>query len=255
MLDRAIALHQTGHAGKIYAISRHGLMPQGHRATSPYPVFLDISQEHNNIRILVRQVRQVVRAAISQGYDWRAVIDALRPLTQTIWKTLPLEEKQRFLRHIRPYWEVHRHRVAPNMADAITSMRDCGQLSVYAGRVLAYSEDREGVDVCVRKRHSPEPITIRVGKVINCTGPECDYRKFQDPLIANLLLSGLVRPDPLVLGLDVAANGALIDTEGKASQFLFTLGSPQKGYLWETTAVPEIRQQAAAIAQELLFQI
>ncbi len=88
-----------------------------------------------------------------------------------------------------------------------------------------------------------------------CPGPECDYRKFQDPLIVNLLLSGLVRPDPLVLGLDIAANGALIDTEGKASQFLFTLGSPQKGYLWETTAVPEIRQQAAAIAQELLFQI
>ncbi|WP_019500596.1 FAD/NAD(P)-binding protein [Pseudanabaena sp. PCC 6802] len=252
MLDWAIALHDKGHMGKIYVVSRHGLLPNRHQATFPYPPFLDIDLAALNTRTLLKRVRREVEAAATQGHDWRAVIDSLRPITQQIWQALPIEEKRRFLRHVRPYWEVHRHRMAPAISEAIATMRNLHRLVICAGCIQAFREDADGVDVLIRKRSYAESTVIRVGRVINCTGPECDYRKFQHPLIAALFRSGLSRPDLLHLGLDVADNGAILDTQGTASQVLFTLGSPCKGNLWETTAVPEIRQQAAAIARELL---
>ena len=68
----------------------------------------------------------------------------------------------------------------------------------------------------------------------------------------NLLESGRIRPDPLTLGLEVEANGALISAAGMASRRLYTLGPLRKGGLWETIAVPELREQAPALARQLL---
>ncbi|MGL5794805.1 MAG: hypothetical protein ACRC06_10430, partial [Waterburya sp.] len=125
-------------------------------------------------------------------------------------------------------------------------------LHLLAGRIQAYNEDAEGVNVSIRERCSNYINNLRVGTVINCTGSECTSHRLQHPLIKKLLSSGLIKPDPLNLGLDVADNGALIDVAGERSTLLFTLGSPQKGCLWETTAVSEIRQQAQTLAQQLL---
>lgn len=202
-------------------------------------------------RLLVRRVRQEVESAIAQGQNWRAAIDSIRPLTQQLWQALPLEEQRRFLRHVRPYWEVYRHRVAPEVAASVTELLQSKQLAVYAGRIQAFQEDEQGVDVVLLWRHSTKSQILRVARVINCTGPECDYRKSQHQLIVNLCSSGLIHPDILGLGLDVAPNGALLNSQGVASQFLYTLGSPRKGSLWETTAVAEIRVQAIALAKEL----
>lgn len=252
MLDLAVALREQGHAGKIHVVSRHGLLPHPHKFTKPYPAFLDLETAPNTIRGLVRVVRREVKNAIASGYDWRAVLDSLRPITQQLWQQLPLEEQRCFLRHVRIYWEVHRHRVSPGVADKITAMLDSEQIVVHAGRIQTYEEDADGVNVVIRKRHSTDVEVVRVGRVINCTGTECDYRKFQHPLIQNLLRSGLIRSDALAIGLDIAPNGALLDVDGIISEILYTLGPPRQGRLWETTAVPEIRVQAAELAKELL---
>lgn len=252
MLDWAVALQKQGHRGVIHVVSRHGLLPHAHKSTAPYPSFLCAEQAPKSIRALVRRLRQEVQSAIASGHDWRAVIDSLRPETQALWQALPLDQQRQFLRHVRPYWDIHRHRVAPAVADALTSMRHSNQLVLHAGRIQAYHENNNGVDVIIRKRHSAESIVLPVSNVVNCTGPQCDFRKMQHPLIINLLFSGLIRPAPLALGLDVAENGALVDAEGKASQMLYTLGSARKGFLWETIAVPEIREQAMALVAVLL---
>lgn len=254
-LDLIVTLHQQGHKGKIHVVSRRGLLPLSHQATVACSLLVKWNQTPKTIRALWCRVRQEVESAIAQGYDWRTVIDSLRPETQALWQALPIAEQRRFLRHVRPYWEVHRHRVAPAIAKVIALMLDSKQLLPYAGRIQSYYEEADGVDVTIRRRCSSELTVVRAGVVINSTGPECDYRKIQHPLILDLLASGLIRPDSLNLGLDVAANGALITAEGKASEWLYTLGSPHKGLLWETTAVPEIRQQARLLAQELLASL
>ncbi|MCL1474113.1 FAD/NAD(P)-binding protein [Argonema antarcticum] len=252
MLDLAVALKEQGHAGAIHVVSRHGLLPYPHKFTTPYPAFLSVEGAPKTIRSLVRLVREEVKNAIARGYDWRAVLDSLRPLTQQLWQQLPLEEQRRFLRHVRIYWEVHRHRVSPGVADIVADMLHSEQMVVHAGRIQAYDEDDEAVDVAIRKRHTTDLEVVRVARVINSTGTECDYRKFGHPLIQNLRSHGFIRSDALAIGLDVSPNGALLDVDGVVSQILYTLGPPRQGRLWETTAVPEIRVQAQELARELL---
>lgn len=252
MVDVALTLKARGHRSAIHAISRQGRLPQSHRMSAPYPLFLTAAETPASTRILLRRIRQEIERAAVAGYDWRAVIDALRPETQALWQALPLVERRRFLRHVRSCWDVHRHRAAPKAAAAIERLKRSEQLRVHAGRIDAYREQHDGVWVIYRPRRSNTLVELRASHVINCTGPESDYRKLQHPLVRHLLASGLVRPDPLCLGLDTDAEGRLLDARGDASTFLYTLGPPCKGRLWETTAVPEIRGQAQALAQRLL---
>jgi uncharacterized NAD(P)/FAD-binding protein YdhS/predicted metal-dependent enzyme (double-stranded beta helix superfamily) len=251
-IDAILALDWQRHQGKIYVVSRRGLFPQAHQPTTNYPPLFESEPLPKTTLSLLRRIRQEINSATTLGYNWQSAIDSLRPQIQTIWQSLPIAEKQRFLRHLRPYWETHRHRV-PNAIDRqIKDKIEAGQLHLFAGQIKAYNEDAEGVNVSIRQRCSKHTHNLRVNRVINCTGAECDYRQLQHPLIENLLSSGLVRQDPLNLGLEVTTNGALIDATGKTSDWLFTLGSPQKGCLWETTAVAEIRQQAFRLTQELI---
>jgi uncharacterized NAD(P)/FAD-binding protein YdhS len=176
----------------------------------------------------------------------------LRPFTPQIWQSLPLAEKRRFLRHVRPYWEVHRHRVAPEIGRLIGHQLLSGQVQIHTGRITRYSEDGEGVDIVYRDRRNGNDERLRVDRVINCTGPEADCRKLDGPLLTNLRKQKLARPDPLFLGLDVSGDGALIDACGEGSDFLYAVGPARKGSLWETTAVPEIREQVSRLATLLL---
>ncbi|HLO48567.1 MAG TPA: hydroxyacylglutathione hydrolase, partial [Kamptonema sp.] len=251
-VDIAIALRDSNHKGKIHAVSRRGLLSQAHKLAPPASVFLSPDTAPKNIRSLLKLIRQEVRAANSRGQDWRPIIDSLRPISQQLWQNLPSIEQQRFMRHLRPYWEIHRHRAAPEIATAIAQMQQSKQLTVQAGCILNYREITDGVKVLIRDRHTGQQTIFTANRVINCTGSESDCRKLQHPLTANLLEQGLIRPDRLGLGLDTASNGALISAGDAVSKLLYTLGPPRKGSLWETTAVPEIRLQAANLASELI---
>jgi uncharacterized NAD(P)/FAD-binding protein YdhS len=250
-IDVAVALKSEGFAGHIHIFSRRGLIPQPHRQTDPWPQFWD-EQSPQNTRGLLRLVRDQVRAASEAGVDWRAVIDTLRPVTQKIWQSLPFDERRRFLRHVRSYWEVHRHRIAPEIGDALASLIHDRQASLYAGRITSYREFQDYVEVGLSDRKSRSQRVLRVDRVLNCTGPESDCRRMNDPLIKSLLAQGLARPDELSLGLDADLNGALLDASGNPSDFLYVIGPARKGRLWETIAVPELRMQASQLAEHLL---
>jgi uncharacterized NAD(P)/FAD-binding protein YdhS len=249
-VDIAIALRGRGFAGTVHILSRRGLLPQSHQATAPWPPFWNETSPRT-LRGLLRLIRMQVEAAERMGSDWRAVIDSLRPFTQEIWRSLSRQERRRFLRHVRPYWEVHRHRIAPEIASSLATQMQSGQMATHAGRIMEYREDADAVDVTYRDRDSGRLKRLRVDRVINCTGPESDCRRIESPMLSDLLRQKLVRPDPLFLGLDASTDGALIDAFGDASDFLYTLGPARKGSLWETTAVPEIRRQAAELADHL----
>ena len=250
-VDVAIALRAKGFRGTIHLLSRRGLLPQNHKATAIWTPFWD-ENSPRTVRGLLRLIRAHVEVAENSGSGWRAVIDSLRPFTQAIWRALPSAEQRRFLRHVRPYWEVHRHRVAPEIGVPLATQIQNGQVETHAGRITAYSEDVDGVGVTYCDRSTGEIKSLRVARVINCTGPEADCRRIENPLLTNLLRQKAVRPDPLFLGLDTAEDGALIDGRGEPSDFLYSLGPSRKGGLWESTAVPEIRVQAAHLATLLL---
>jgi uncharacterized NAD(P)/FAD-binding protein YdhS len=246
-VDVAVALRARGFGGTIHLLSRRGLLPQNHKATAVWTPFWD-ENSPKTVRGLLRLIRAQVEAAERLGSGWRAVIDSLRPFSSAIWQSLSRQERRRFLRHVRPYWEVHRHRVAPEIGVPLATQIQHGQV----GRIESYAEDADGVDVTYRERKTGELKLLRVARVINCTGPEVDCRRIENLLLANLALQKLVRPDPLFLGLEASHDGALIDARGEASDFVYTLGPLRKGSLWETTAVPEIRVQASQLATLLL---
>jgi uncharacterized NAD(P)/FAD-binding protein YdhS len=253
-VDVVMALKSEGFAGHIDILSRRGLMPQIHRETSLWPQFWN-EQSPRTIRGLLRLVRAQVRAAAEKGGDWRDVIRALRPVTQQIWQSLPLNERKRFLRHVRPYWEVHRHRIASEIGDAIAQLVDSGKVTVHAGRLTACWEFSDHVELGWRDRQTRAERLVRVDRVINCTGPEADCRHINDPLIKSLLAQELARPDRLSLGLDVDLGGALLDPGGASSRSLYAIGPIRKGSLWESIAVPELRAQASQLAEHLVHTL
>lgn len=250
-VDVAISLRSRGFRGTIHLLSRRGLLPQSHKATAPWPPFWD-ERSPRTAHGLLRSIRAQIEVAEGQGSGWRAVLDSLRPFTSTIWRSLSHKEQRRFLRHVRPYWEVHRHRVATEIDGSLSSQIQSGQIKVHAGRIMKYEEDSEGVNLTYRNRKTANIERLRVMRVINCTGPEVDCRRIENLLLNNLSRQKLIRPDPLFLGLDTSEHGALIGAHGEPSDFLYTIGPSRKGSLWETTAVPEIRLQASQMSTLLL---
>ncbi|HRI82052.1 MAG TPA: FAD-dependent oxidoreductase, partial [Opitutaceae bacterium] len=156
------------------------------------------------------------------------------------------------MRHVRPFWEIHRHRLAPAVAKKIEILRAAGRLRFYAGRLEALLERPDGVEARFRERGTMRRNALRVAKVINCTGPRSDYSKYQHPLLINLLARGLIDHDPLALGLNALPDGTVLGYRSGPVGWLFTLGAPLKGVLWECTAVPEISRQAQLLAGRIL---
>ena len=251
MVDIAIALIHNGHRGPLDAISRHGLQPR-HHATTPGASTVapfTLAELSLNARELLRMIRRRIRAEGDAG--WQSVIDALRPVTQELWRRAPHTERARFLRHLQARWDVHRHRLAPEVAAQIGQAVADGQLQFHAGRVEACDIANDGLNVHIRPRGSNGLATLSTQYVINCTGPASDYSRIDDPLVHNLLARGLVRPDPLRLGLDVDHDLRLLARDGTPSPRLYAAGPVTKGAAWEITAVPDLRVQVEALARHL----
>ncbi len=253
-VDVLLSLEQRDAGGTIHVLSRRGLLPIAHRASVPAN---DVFRGRNlpaSIRAMTRLVRREAAAAEKNGGDWRAVIDALRPHTQRYWNSLSSGERRRFLRHVRPFWEAHRHRIAPEVISVVERLRARGQLILHKARIERISAAADHLVVSVFDRTTRKPQTFTAHFVINCTGPETNYRRLEDPLVSNLLRRGVVVPDALSLGIETTPDGRVTNSAGIAAPNLFAIGSARKGSLYETTAVPELRAQAKEIAHSLLAQ-
>ncbi len=242
-VDTLLSLHGKQHRGPLYAISTHGWWPAVHELGHSYPDFSAELKGLTSLPAMLRVLRKHLRAAATQGSDWRAVIDSLRPSTQALWQQLPLAEKQRFMRHLRRLWDISRHRMPQECAAALDALHTSGQLRSLGGRITGI--DFAGDEFSVAYRSRGETQTLQVDAVVNCMGSESNYARLPSRLVQNLLARQHIRPDALAQGLDAAPDGAL-------GPRLYTLGTALKGVLWESTAMPEIRTQAQQLAALLL---
>lgn len=255
-LDVAATLLKRSPERRIRVISRHGLLPKTHRSGpvrhTPMPLPAVFDQQPGQVRAQLRAFRAGVRALSGGGEDWRELLNALRPHTHRLWHALPEGERRRFLRHVQPYWDNHRHRAAPAIHQRFSGAIETGAITVHGGRIVAIDEREDDVLVRYRPRGHDREESIVVQHVINCIGPSSDLRTGGNELIRRLLADGLIRSDALHLGLDVAANGAIIDAEGMVSRTIYYVGPLLKAHYWEATAVPELRRFSAQLATTLL---
>jgi len=254
-LDLILSLAPLKSQGTIHVLSRRGLFPRPHRAVKPSSSFLDEKLLPRTARQACRLIRVQVKQADARGIDWRAVIDSIRPYSQRIWQQWPTGERRRFLRHLKAFWESHRHRAAPEALELKFQLEKAGRLQCHRGRIFSISPEKDFLSVQFRDSIAHSERALRVSYVVNCTGPECNYHKLTDPLVVQLFSRGIIVPDPLFLGLDVGLGGTILNLQGERVTHLHTLGSPQKGILFETTAVPELREQAAELAGRILYQL
>jgi uncharacterized NAD(P)/FAD-binding protein YdhS len=244
MVDVALMLDARGFAGTIVAISRRGLLPRRH---APAGDWQRIEERPATVAsALVRRVRE--RAA---EIGWRNAVDELRPFTQPMWANASVAERERFLRHLRPWWDVHRHRLAPQVADRVEAMRAAGRLHIGAGKTLAFTATRGGVEVIWRPRGEARARTTLARRVVNCTGPLGDLARTTDPLLTVLRDRGAIRPDAAHLGIDVNGVGQVIGASGTPSERLYAIGPMTRGAFWEIVAVPDIRRQTWDVARRL----
>jgi uncharacterized NAD(P)/FAD-binding protein YdhS len=255
MVDAVLALRDAGHQGVFVAVSRHGQLPLSHRDWPAKPPVVDpppaLADWNGSMREMVRMIRDASRAAGRSGLDWRDVLNGLRPITPQLWHRMPARERARFVRHVRPFWETHRHRMSTRVAEEINGLIARRELSIVAGRVAGVVPNADSIDVDVRRRGSTDTERYQAGALVNCTGPDGDFARVSDPLVVALRERGALTPDVLGLGVVTDHGGALVDGEGRASSVLFTLGSPRRSDSWESTAVPELRVQADRLSRRL----
>ncbi len=244
-VDVVLRLRELGYRGRIIAVSRHGVFPNRHAEYTPLPSSAIAIDTPATCIAYLRALRLALRA----GAEWRAVIDSLRETTNELWLRLPLAERLRFRRHLQHRWDVVRHRMAPPIADVIESELLKRTLEIREGHLESVDASVMGACVTIRAPHGQ--YSFYVDRVINCTGPSMNYRRVPSTLLQNLFSRGLVTSGPLGSGFHCAQDGALIDADGHASEILFNLGPGRLGDLIESIAVPEIRQQAVALASTL----
>ena len=246
-VDAAITLLDDAPRRRVVMVSRHGELPRTHLAhtltnwVSPVPPLGPLTADG-----LAELICNQVAAAARQGANWRAVVDGLRGCTQSMWARLDLHERRRFLAAHSRDWEVHRHRMAPRVAARIRAYRDSGRLSLHGGGFQSVE------DLGARCRVRLDGVVLDADALVNCTGPLNDVAQTTDPLLRGLVDRGTVAPDPIGFGLACTPDGRLLDHTGAIAAGMYAVGPPRKGALWESIAVPEIRDQAAQLAHQLV---
>ncbi|MEA1674662.1 FAD/NAD(P)-binding protein [Nitrospirillum sp. BR 11163] len=245
MVDIVLTLREVGFGGPVIALSRRGLLPQAHRASPPWPLPTLEPRGRKTVLGVMRRLRREVALAAKEGVDWRAVVDSIRPITAELWQGWDLDERRRFLRHARRWWDVHRHRMAPTVADQLAGELEMGNLRIEKGRLFELKPGSDGVHVAWNGPGGEQRLLCqRVVEAVGLTS----MREVRPGLIDRLMARGLARLDPLGIGLDVGDDLSVRGADGTVVSGLWALGPMVRGTFWECIAVPDIRRQAAACA-------
>ncbi|MEN0099606.1 MAG: FAD/NAD(P)-binding protein [Brucella pseudogrignonensis] len=252
MVDSVISLLDSGHKGEIHAISRRGLLPARHAPADAMSIDAEQLPVADGLPALLRDVRHMIDQRENEGKSWRDVIDGLRPHTKNIWSRLPIRQRQSFLRHLRPWWDVHRHRMAPVIADRIEAARQSGQLTIIAAHLVSVKNQAEHISILYRQRRGLAIEQLDAATIIDCRGGSSRFSTTRNSALISLMENGLAKPDALDLGLDVTADLQVLNARGEPSGPIFAIGPVTKGIYWEVTAVPDIRVQADRLTKVLL---
>jgi uncharacterized NAD(P)/FAD-binding protein YdhS len=249
--DVIASLKSSGHTGRICAISRRGLVSRLRKMqqTSTYGDF--VSPPHRTVVALLRAVRATIIQAEANGSSWGAVMDALRVQGLEVWSALPVAEKKRFLRHVRPFWDAHRYQMAPQAAAIIEAARAAGNLSICAARVQSVSLEREQFKVTLKSRYARVQAEENFDAVVNCTGP-CHASVVEtNAVLRSLSAAGLICPDAFGLGLHTDLSARAVSQSLEPSADLFVAGPLARATFGELMGLPQVSQHAALVAQEV----
>jgi uncharacterized NAD(P)/FAD-binding protein YdhS len=250
-VDKILELVESGHKGRLTALSRRGLLPQPHEEEwlvngapeiSPPPAGMDVLSAF-----------KWVRANIKDYPNWRLLIDGLRKYSNDWWQSLTVDDKRRFLRHVQSYWDSHRHRTAPEVGKQIAALVANGRLTVIAARIATCRNEQGRIAVVLQPRRQGKKKLLIVDKIVNCTGPNTRLDKIDLPLIRNLFAKGVISSNELGNGLKVDEDFNIVDSRGKSNNAIKAIGPLLRGTFFETVAVPELRWQAAALATSAVF--
>jgi uncharacterized NAD(P)/FAD-binding protein YdhS len=253
-VDLILTIMDTGYKGQIHTLSPSGFAILPHRQGHlEYKDFVNELKEPYKLDEIHETARKHYRRLHKVGISIEPIIDSLRPLTQKIWKALSEQDKQAFLRDIKSRWNQVRHRLAPQLYDYVQRLRLAGSLIVHTARLIDIKEDAQGIHVQYLNKKTGNQETLSVGLVINCTGPHTDISRSEDPLLQALVAKGMIVPDSQRIGMDVTDSWVVKTSEGKENKGLYTIGGNLRGLLWETTAVPELKNQTAQLAKKILL--
>jgi uncharacterized NAD(P)/FAD-binding protein YdhS len=244
-LDVMVALKASGHRGTVHVVSRHNRYPEIHANVENLDVIPAL--DTRGARALLRSFRRHVHDAAQRGFDWRAVVDALRPESEAIWRRLSRPEQLRFERHLRSKWDRHRHRMPLQVEAVHSEYRRSGRLRSYAGRVLRMESGEVTIALGDGKT-----VELRPNWIVNCAGLGRAAALRKDPVLGAMLAAGTISLEPSGLGLRVAWDLAAIDAAGHRVAGLWIVGSPVRGSRFEATAVPDLRGLAELAALGIL---
>lgn len=255
-VDALMALQDRGVRGPVWLLSRRGLLPQAHRWPNelpPQPLNPPWRPQATTPRALLAELRGVVARAEAAGCNWRDVLTSLRAYTPQVWSRLSEAHRRQFLRHLQPWWDTHRHRLAPGVHERLRILLEQGGARQLAGRLTRFERTPEGaitVHWLARGGTPGEPFTVDV--VVNCSGASAELRRGPvPPLLAALRDAGEAQPCPIGLGLAVDSDLRLLRADGTPSPGRYYLGPMLKARWWEAVAVPELRVHAAALGAQL----
>lgn len=243
-IDIVSALRRRGHSGRITLLSRSGRLPLPHADGAATNAEYDRTLLARGAREALRAVRKAAKELRARNLPWQGALDGLRALTTPVWSSWSTRERMRFMTHLRPLWEIHRHRAPRVLLDDLAAQQRSGSLVILQGSVRSLRCGPQGVIVTVNSG-SGLRTDLPAARVINCAGPAQGVRNTVDPLISSLLQSGVATTDDLGIGLHTDIDGRLVGKEGKAQERVYLVGALRRGDLWESTAVPELRMQVA----------
>jgi uncharacterized NAD(P)/FAD-binding protein YdhS len=257
MVDIVLNMRDNHYYQKIISISPNGFNILPHRnfgftytgalANIEFPISL-----LELITLFNREMKNLKKFGVSP----EPIIDALRPNTQKIWQQFTSDEKAKFMTRVRHLWGVARHRIPFVSYDTIMKEQVNQQLNILAGKITSVQENKDGIEVKIWDKRTKREVSVMVGAIINCTGPETNITKSNNVLLNQLYAEGIINQDPLFLGISTnCKNYKTLQKNGAENQNIYAIGSLLKGELWETTAVGDLRVQAKELAQELTKDI
>ncbi|MCJ8507026.1 FAD/NAD(P)-binding protein [Rhizobium lemnae] len=252
--DVIAMLSRQGHRGNIMAISRRGLRSRGHLAVAQEPFGDFLSHPAKRASELLRRIRQTLRSAETQGLSWHSVIDAVRSQGSGIWQALPMEERRRVARLARPFWDVHRFRIAPQVEQVIEENLKEGRLEVAAAFLKSIDAKDQGFDVVLASK-GREQSPRHFDRIIVTTGPAHDGILASQPFLQTLQAAGHLNNCPTGLGIACDATSRAVDSTGKADPSLLIAGPLARGTFGELMGLPQVTEHAVFVADEAAAEL
>lgn len=253
--DVIASLVGQGHNGKITAISRRGLRSRGHapKVQDQHGDFT--TRPIHSARLLTRRIREAIKEASLFDVSWHSVLDAVRAQALPIWQNLPVSERRRVVRHLRPFWDVHRFRIAPQVENAIDKAIALSRLEVLAASVAAVSYHDGRVRCALRLARGHGTMIRDFDAIVVTTGPAHGGILDSQPFLARLKADGLIHSDPARLGIACDLHSRALDADDHPVGGLYIAGPLARGTFGELMGLPQVAEHAAAVAREVVTRI